>query len=264
MMLPTLFACRPCGKQMLPFLNASAAFWTLSMNASRKIDILKVNFPFVLFPLCFVQHNNVCFACLQKKKKSFNVTSSFLLRQRTRVFNKFSSVFRFFMHTKYSLAMFFCSIPQPPREIANKYLQRSFLRHDPRQMNAFSLVFVFGAERRRLRESENPRRDFPRKSSKSASLSLWGWRWECVSKYPLCWSPTQLPRLTVCGSQFSQFFISFTNFSFMIEFFFSQAAFSWRWHEASTSEIRKAVRSVCESPAMYWRFRFFYVRSALA
>lgn len=142
-------------------------------------------------PLCFVQHNNVCFACLQKKEKNPSMSHRVFFFVKSRVFNKFSSVFRFFMYTKYSLAMFFCSIPQPPREIANKYLQRSFLRHDPRQMNAFSLVFVFGAARRRLRESENPRRDFQRKSSKSASLWLWGWLCGCVGRYRLCASPTQ-------------------------------------------------------------------------
>lgn len=99
MMLPTLFACPPVWEQMFLFLYASAALWTSSMNASRKIDFLKVDFPFVcLYVLC----NTIMCVSHAFKKESFNVTSSFLLRQvgRTRVFNKFSSVFRFFMYTK--------------------------------------------------------------------------------------------------------------------------------------------------------------------
>lgn len=156
----------------------------------------------------------------RSKKKSFNVTSSFPLRQvrRTRVFNKFSSVFRFFMHTKYSLAMFFCSIPQPPREIANKYLPRSFLRHDPRQMNAFwcSCSVRKGADFARAKTYEEIFRENGLKvhpfhgegDSEGVLVKIL-----CISR------KHNFTLIFVCVSQFSQFFIFFTNFSFMIEFF---------------------------------------------
>lgn len=107
------------------------------------------------------------------------------------------------------------SLFQPKTTPEKIISQRSFLRHDPRQMNALNLVFVFGESQRKSDRSRV--KIFKRISSKSYKTASFG----CVSEslivlavHPCVGNKHTLDSFECVREPIFSIFSSFTNFSF--------------------------------------------------